>query len=399
MQSRRAGRNGAERIDAEHRRLPLACGAGAATSSRPAMTQLVDIKAFLITARTGSFAAAGRELGIAPSVLTKRVDRLEQEIGVRLFSRTTRRLTLTGEGERLRPRLQVVMGEFEQALRDAQAAPTAGCAGTSGSSRRRRSEPSSARPWRGSAPPTRSVTIELLLIDRAVNPLEESFDVALGALPMSFASVIDVPLCPYDRLLVAAPGYLARSPEPQHPNDLVQHDCLVFLPVGLDLVVRDRPRRGRGRGARPLRRQRQPGAARGGARGPRPRRSAALPRPRRRSRRAAGGRPARLPLTPLWFKAMVPPNKAPQARGRGPARPPQGRVRPGSALGPLTPQPVTNSCSFSDAAKPSSAVLTSPQCRAPSPARARPPPSASWRSPSGSRRRARPARPRNSRRA
>jgi DNA-binding transcriptional LysR family regulator len=76
------------------------------------------------------------------------------------------------------------------------------------------------------------VTIELLLLDRAVNPLEESFDVAMGAFPMSFASVVDVPLCPYDRLLVVAPRYLARNPMPNHPSELIEHDGLAFLPIG-----------------------------------------------------------------------------------------------------------------------------------------------------------------------
>ena len=78
-----------------------------------------------------------------------------------------------------------------------------------------------------------AVVTDLALVDRAVNPLEEGFDVALGALPVSFAGVIDIPLCPYDRVLAAAPKYLAGRPELQTPSDLTQHDCLVFPPVGL----------------------------------------------------------------------------------------------------------------------------------------------------------------------
>ena len=196
------------------------------------MAQLIDIRAFLVTARTGGFAAAGRELGVAASVLTKRVDRLEGEVGMRLFSRTTRRVTLTAEGERMRPRLQEMINDFEQALREARPdesqlrghlrvkSPTT-VATVMGE----------ALTGFGAANP--GVTIELLQIDRAVNPLEESFDVALGAFPRSFASVVDVPLCPYDRLLVAAPSYLADRPPPQHPTELSQHDCLVFQPTGL----------------------------------------------------------------------------------------------------------------------------------------------------------------------
>ena len=195
------------------------------------MSQLIDIKAFLLTARTGSFASAGRECGVAPSILTKRVDRLEEELGVRLFVRTTRRLTLTGAGERMRPRLQALMSEFEQVLREV---------GPEESRLRghlRVKSPTTVGNVMGEAltrfaAANPSLTIELLFIDRAVNPLEESFDVALGAFPMSFASVVDVPLCPYHRLLVAAPGYLARAQVPRHPSELIQHDGLAFLPIG-----------------------------------------------------------------------------------------------------------------------------------------------------------------------
>ena len=81
------------------------------------MTQLLDIQAFLTTARAGSFSAAGRELGLAASVITKRVDRLEEDIGAALFTRSTRRLTLTREGERLRPRFQVLLADLNEAVR------------------------------------------------------------------------------------------------------------------------------------------------------------------------------------------------------------------------------------------------------------------------------------------
>src|SRR6056297_3858010 len=80
------------------------------------MPMLIDIKAFLVTARSGSFSAAARELRLAPSVITKRVGRLEHAVGCPLFIRSTRRLTLTAEAERLRPRLQVLVAELEEAI-------------------------------------------------------------------------------------------------------------------------------------------------------------------------------------------------------------------------------------------------------------------------------------------
>ena len=71
-----------------------------------------------------------------------------------------------------------------------------------------------------------------LLLDRPVNPLEEGFDVSLGALPQSFGGVKEIPINPYPRVLVASPSYLEGRAVPKAPADLVRHECLVFVPVG-----------------------------------------------------------------------------------------------------------------------------------------------------------------------
>ncbi len=197
------------------------------------MPLLIDIEAFLVTARTGSFSAAARELGIAPSVVTKRVSRLEHEICSKLFVRSTRRLTQTAEADRLRPRLALLLSDLEDALSGAQP-PERGVRGhlriksptTLGTLH---VGPSIAR-FQARNP---AVTTELLLIDRSINPLEEGLDVALGAMPQAYPSVVETPLCPYPRVLVATPGYLDRHGTPETPNELAQHRCLVFVPVGL----------------------------------------------------------------------------------------------------------------------------------------------------------------------
>ncbi|MBN9036421.1 MAG: LysR family transcriptional regulator [Rhizobiales bacterium] len=194
------------------------------------MPMLTDIKAFLASARTGGFSGAARELGTTPSVISKRVGRLEDEIGAKLFLRTTRALTLTAEGERLQPRLLQLTAELDDTLYDRESS------GLRGTLRVR--APStfgtffvgpSVNRFQARHP---DMTIELLLIDRPVNPLEEGFDVSLGALPQSFNGVIEIPFCPYRRLLVGAPRYLERRGTPQIPADVFAHDCLVFAPSG-----------------------------------------------------------------------------------------------------------------------------------------------------------------------
>jgi DNA-binding transcriptional LysR family regulator len=84
------------------------------------------------------------------------------------------------------------------------------------------------------------ISIDLVMLDRSVNPIEEGFDLAIGALPTSYPGVIDEPLCPYPRVICASPAYLERREAPQHPRDLVQHDCLTFATTGLNWTFESR---------------------------------------------------------------------------------------------------------------------------------------------------------------
>jgi len=196
------------------------------------MANYLNIQAFLITARTGSFSAAARTLGVAPSVITKRVGRLEDEIGARLFLRSTRKLTLTREAEELRPKLQFLLAQIEDTLSGINSP-----------------ERSLSGHLRVKAPTTvgtlfagpsiaefqclhPDVTIDLMLIDRSVNPMEEGFDVSLGAMPQSYASVADIALCPYPRVVVASRDYLDRRGVPETPSDLVEHRCAIYVAYG-----------------------------------------------------------------------------------------------------------------------------------------------------------------------
>ncbi len=83
--------------------------------------------------------------------------------------------------------------------------------------------------------------LEIVLIDRPVDPVTEGFDIAIGAFPHSFGGVVDEPLCPLKRLLCASPAYLKKHGAPKHPRDLVDHRCLSFLPTGPEWIF-DGPR-------------------------------------------------------------------------------------------------------------------------------------------------------------
>jgi DNA-binding transcriptional LysR family regulator len=73
------------------------------------------------------------------------------------------------------------------------------------------------------------LSLDITLMDRSVNPLEEGFDIAIGALPVSYPNVVDVPLCTYDLVTCCAPSYLKGRAAPDHPTDLVDHQCLTTV--------------------------------------------------------------------------------------------------------------------------------------------------------------------------
>lgn len=203
---------------------------------RKNLNTLLNIKAFLLVARSGSFSAAARQLGVAPSVVTKRITQLEDQMHTTLFIRSTRGLALTTAGERLLPRYQRVIAELDEIISStAEIAP-----GIEGHLRIKApttvtslylgklfSEFHSQHP---------GLSLDIVLLDRSVNPLEEGFDVVLAARPASYPHVVDTPLCRYPLALCAAPTYLLRNGEPQHPTELGIHECLTSVLQGTNWV-------------------------------------------------------------------------------------------------------------------------------------------------------------------
>ena len=204
------------------------------------MDTIRNIKAFLLVARTNSISVAARQLGVVPSVITKRIDRLEDQMGVPLLQRSTRGISLTGAGEARLPRLQTLVTELDAIFLESQVS-TSEMEG-----HLRIKSPTTIAILDLGEMLTRfqiahpKISIELVMLDRSVNPIEEGFDLAIGALPTSYPGVIDEPLCPYPRVVCASPAYLERCDIPQHPRDLVQHDCLTFATTGLNWTFESR---------------------------------------------------------------------------------------------------------------------------------------------------------------
>ncbi len=187
---------------------------------------LLNINAFVRVARLGSFSGAARELGVAPSVITKRVGQLEKSVGGLLIVRSTRGLSLTSAGERLLPRFVRLVAEFEEIFSEGAASPK-----RIEGQLRIKSPTTLTTEFLGGvyadfAAAHPAVNLEVVLMDRSVNPLEESFDLAIGALPVSYPNVVDLPLCPYELVTCCAPAYLKGKEAPEHPTQLVDYECL-----------------------------------------------------------------------------------------------------------------------------------------------------------------------------
>jgi len=205
------------------------------------MDTIVNLTAFLASADGAGFSAAARKLNVSTSVVTKRVTQLEAQIGVALFHRSTRQLRLTEAGRQYVHRARSVVADVGDLL-----------------SRMGEQSHELVDHLRVKAPTSLTIArladvfstfqtqnprlkLEIVLIDRPVDPVTEGFDIAIGAFPLSFGGVVDEPLCRLKRLVCASPAYLKTHGVPKHPRDLVDHRCMTFLPTGPEWIF-DGPR-------------------------------------------------------------------------------------------------------------------------------------------------------------
>lgn len=192
------------------------------------LDRLTGIVAFARAAALGSFTAAARSLSVSPSAISKSIQRLERQLGLRLFTRTTRSLALTPEGLALQERARRVLESVEAVMQSAAAAQ----AEPSGTLRVAAPLPIGTRLLAPALPEFRrrypKVGIDLRLGDRFVNVVEEQIDVAvrIGALPDS--GLLSRKLAPVRLGAYAAPRYLEARGTPQSPADLRAHDCVNF---------------------------------------------------------------------------------------------------------------------------------------------------------------------------
>ncbi|MFQ3789245.1 LysR substrate-binding domain-containing protein [Halomonas sp. A29] len=216
------------------------------------MDRLQTLEVFVAVADAGNFAAGGRAIGMSAPSVTRGINALEARLGVRLFTRTTRRVRLTEIGRRYLEDARRILQELQaadDAVSGAAARPTGllriNCPNEFG----RIHVMPVLLEYLDAYPEMRA---EIVMVDRVVNIIEEGFDIAvrIGSLPSSGLSAIKVGSV--RRVVCAAPGYLARHGTPTTLEELTAHRILATTTLSAnkewrfgsdyDQVVRISPR-------------------------------------------------------------------------------------------------------------------------------------------------------------
>jgi DNA-binding transcriptional LysR family regulator len=192
------------------------------------MDRLASMGVFVKAVELGSFSSAAEALQMSPQLVGKQVRKIEEHLGVQLLNRTTRRQSLTDFGRLFYERAKLIMAEVDAAesmAAETRATPTG---------RLRVNAPVSfgmqtlapRLPEYLKAFP--AVAVELTLANRAVDLVDEGYDVVFRVGELSDSSLIARPLALYRLALCAAPSYLAQRDAPRTPWDLQHHECLGF---------------------------------------------------------------------------------------------------------------------------------------------------------------------------
>ena len=207
--------------------------------------EVATLRAFVEVMRRGSFAAVARDRGVAASSVSRAIAALEDELGIRLFQRSTRRLAPTEAGSLYFERIEPIVVELERArlmAADMGDRPTGTLRVTAPVSFAQLNLVP-LMPELGERYP--DLILELLLTDRQVDLVAERIDVALRLGRLSDSALVARRLCPMVSVVCASPGYLSRRGRPRAPGDLPDHDCLLFPMPGWSTRWRFRDSQGR----------------------------------------------------------------------------------------------------------------------------------------------------------
>ena len=192
------------------------------------MPLLEDLRLFCVVARNMSFIATAKELGTSPAYVSKRIGMLERALRVRLLHRTTRRVSMTYDGETIHRRAQQIIEDVEQMAESVTVSRTTPRGqlriSTSAGFGRKRIAPALSEIARRYP----ALRIQLELLDRPVDLVGEGFDIDVRVGGTSEPNLMVRKIASNARVLCAAPSYLELKGTPLRPSDLGKHNCIVI---------------------------------------------------------------------------------------------------------------------------------------------------------------------------
>lgn len=192
------------------------------------MDKYQEMRVFTAVVDAGSFVAAAGALGMSKAAVSRYVSDLEQRLGVRLLHRTTRRLSLTAEGEVFLARSREILASIEES--EAEVSTRSHTA----SGLLKVSVPVSfgirhlAPLWREFMQVHPRVTLDVQLADRIMDLVDEGFDLAVRIARLPDSSLVSRKLASTRLVLSASPEYLRRRGTPGHPGELAEHDVVGY---------------------------------------------------------------------------------------------------------------------------------------------------------------------------
>lgn len=192
------------------------------------MDRIRALELFVAVAEAGSFAAGGRQLGLSPPSVTRGINDLENRLGVRLFTRTTRVITLTEIGATYLDEVRGILADLAAAddlVSGVATRPTGTLRITAPVEFGARHIAPILAEYLDLYP---EVSAQLLTVDRIVNLVEEGLDVGIRIGPLADSGLMAIRVGEVRRVFCASPGYLATFGTPRRPQDLQQHRIIAI---------------------------------------------------------------------------------------------------------------------------------------------------------------------------
>lgn len=187
---------------------------------------VTDLEIFARVVTAGNMSAAGREMGLSPAVVSKRISHLEQRLAARLFQRTTRQLTLTEEGQGFYDRVVNILAGIEEAeayVTRRNTVPKGTLKITAPTAFGRMH----IAPYLGDfLERYPDIALDLDLSDNFVDIVGAGFDAAIRVAELEDSSLVARKLAPSHRVICATPAYLDKHGRPETLADLAGHNCL-----------------------------------------------------------------------------------------------------------------------------------------------------------------------------